>query len=245
MGMAGAHSPPLPIGRAVKPRAAHGPSSPDQLVQAIKNGILLGRYVPGQRLVEADLTHEYQLSRGPVREALKRLAAEGILEHSRHRGAHVRLLTRREMLDLMQVIQAVVGLAVRLATPHMKIAEHRARLKQAYQKLISIGPDGERVLQSIDRNNFYEAIFDIAGNRELARIHPAVLTQILRMQILPYLPHADRAAQFADYKLMCDAMLAGDVREANRVSIRHNRRSCMHIRQLPENVFGSDSPSGS
>src|SRR6202043_3382806 len=53
------------------------PSSPDKVVAAITEGVLRRRYVPGQRLIEADLTHEFKVSRGTIREALKKLAAGG------------------------------------------------------------------------------------------------------------------------------------------------------------------------
>ena len=55
-------------------------SSPDSVAATLLDGIKSGRYVPGQRLIEADLTAELDVSRGPVREALKRLAAEGVTD---------------------------------------------------------------------------------------------------------------------------------------------------------------------
>lgn len=228
---------PLPVSADAD---GHGPSSPDQVVDAIKRGILLGRFVPGQRLIEADMTRDHGVSRGPVREALKRLAAEGVVELSRHRGAYIRLLTRREVLELLQVLEAVVGLGARLASLRMKKPEHRARLKAAFDKLNDHGPSGDRVLQSMDRNGFYDAIFTIADNRELARIHPVVPTQILRMQVYPYLSPEDRVQQFADYKLLYDAMRAGESRAAQRIVVSHIRRSRMQIKKLPEEAFAAE-----
>ncbi len=226
-------------------RTEHGPSSPDVVVDSIKHGILLGRFVPGQRLIEADMTRDYKVSRGPVREALKRLSAEGIVALSRHRGAYIRLLTRREVIEILQVLQAVVGLAVRLAAVRMrKKPEYRARLKIAYDKLSEHGPIGDRVLQSMDRNGFYDAIFEIAGNRELARLHPVVPTQIMRMQVYPYLAVSDRKQQFADYKLLYDAMRGGHSRDAHRIVVSHIRRSRMQIRKLPDEAFAADADTG-
>ena len=138
---------------------------------------------------------------------------------------------------MLQALQAVVGLAARLAAMHMRKPEHRARLKAAYDRLSEHGPIGDRVLMSIDRNAFYEAIFAIAGNRELARIHPAVPTQILRMQVYPYLSVADRERQFADYRVLYDAMRSGNSREAYRVVVSHLRRSRMQVKNLPDEAF--------
>jgi DNA-binding GntR family transcriptional regulator len=218
--------------------ATHGPSSPDRVVEAIKRGILLGRLLPGQRLIEAEMTRDHAVSRGPVREALKRLAAEGVVELSRHRGAFIRRLTRRQMLELLLVLEGVVGLAVRHAALCMKKKpEHRARLEAAYEKLQEHGPTGDRGRQSMDRNGFYDAIFAIADNRELARIHPAVPTQILRLQVYPYLSRENRQRQFADYTLLYEALCSGDSRAAWRVVVRHVRRSRMQVRRLPAEAF--------
>lgn len=227
---------------AVVAAAAHGTSSPDQVVNTIKHGILLGRFVPGQRLIEADMTRDHRVSRGPVREALKRLHAEGIVALSRHRGAYIRLLTRREVLEILVALEAVVGLAARLAVLNIAQGDHRARLQAAYEKLDAHGPNGDRVLQSIDRNAFYEAIFHIAGNHELSRIHPAVPTQILRMQVYPYLSLRDRERQFADYSQLYDSIRSGDSRGAYRIVVRHLRRSRLQIRKLPDGAFAEENP---
>jgi DNA-binding GntR family transcriptional regulator len=238
-------APPATAPREPAGRGGHAPSSPDLVVAAIKHGILLGRLVPGQRLVEADLTRDHKLSRGPVREALKRLAAEGVVTLSPHRGALVRLMTRREMIELLYVLQAVIGLAVRLASLRMKKMEARSRLKRAYEKLSEHGPSGDRALQSIDRNAFYDAIFEIAGNRELARVHPVVPTQILRMQVYPYISAEDRQQQFADYKLLYDALRAGRGREAQRIVLSHTRRSRLQIKRLPDEAFAPEPEAAS
>lgn len=230
-----------PAEPAVVAGATHGPSSPDQVVDTIKHGILLGRFVPGQRLIEADMTRDHRVSRGPVREALKRLHAEGIVALSRHRGAYIRLMSRREVLEILVALEAIVGLGARLAALNIGLRDHRARLQAAYEKLNAHGANGDRVLQSIDRNAFYEAVFHIAGNRELSRIHPAVPTQILRMQVYPYLALRDRERQFSDYRLLYDAIRSGDSRDAQRIVVRHLRRSRLQIRKLPDAAFAEET----
>ena len=62
-------------------------SSTDRVVNHITEGVLAGRYVPGQRLVEADLTRTLRVSRGPVREAFRRLDARRSRAHEHDRGA--------------------------------------------------------------------------------------------------------------------------------------------------------------
>src|SRR5579863_5768271 len=93
---------------------AHGATVPF-IVERLREDILAGRAPPGWRLVEWELTSRFGVSRGPVREALRRLAAEGLIEHRPHRGAEVRRLTVREMRELFQIRVEIESLAARLA----------------------------------------------------------------------------------------------------------------------------------
>src|SRR5690606_34452751 len=81
--MAQARLKPPRVARAPKPAPAVREdtiSSPDGVFNEILNGLYDGRYVPGQKLIESDLTDRFKVSRGSVREALKRLAAEGVVQ---------------------------------------------------------------------------------------------------------------------------------------------------------------------
>jgi DNA-binding GntR family transcriptional regulator len=233
-----------PLAEERSRRGSHGPSSPDQVVAAIKRGILIGRYVPGQRLIEADLTRDLRVSRGPVREAFKRLAAEGVVALSPHRGAYIRWLTRAEVNDLLQVLNIMIGLAAQLAATHIDTDDHRAQLAAAFARLERHGPAGDAVPLAIDRTGFYDAIFDIAGNRELTRMNPVVPTLILRMQVFSYSTPQFRAHQFADYQLLYEAINQGDPRQARRIVERHVRSSQMQIRRLPDEAFAAEAGEG-
>lgn len=218
-------------------------SSPDLVVSAIERGILYGRFVPGQRLIEADLTRDLKISRGPVREALKRLAAEGVVALTPRRGAYIRALTRAEVLDLLQVLQVIMRLAVGMAAARIrrdrstKTHGYAEKLTQAYELLESQGANGDRVLQSIARTRFYDAILEIAGNRELVRINPVVPTQILRMQVHSFVPPETHQRQFDDYQRLYNAMIDGDPKMAKRVVNLHIRRSRIQMLHLSDEAF--------
>ena len=85
------------------------------IVERLREDILAGRLPPGSRLVECDLTSHFGVSRGPVREALRRLSADGLIEHWPHRGAVVRRLTEREIRELFLIRIEMEALAARLA----------------------------------------------------------------------------------------------------------------------------------
>ena len=109
-------------------------TSPDRVVDSILRAIRAGAYVPGQRLIEADLTRDYQVSRGPVREALKRLAAEGVLTLTRHRGAYVRALSRSEVNDSLMMLEVLVGLMAKLAAKRISENDNANRMREAFER---------------------------------------------------------------------------------------------------------------
>jgi hypothetical protein len=98
--------------------------SADAVARQIVRRLYSGRYVAGQRLIEADLTREFKVSRGSLREALRRLAAEGVVSITKHYGACIRSFTKSEVLDVVRVFETLLVLAVQqgaaLAHPRMR-----------------------------------------------------------------------------------------------------------------------------
>jgi DNA-binding GntR family transcriptional regulator len=223
--------------RPARPRVVHGPSSPDQVVEALVKGLQAGRYVPGQRLIEADLTKELKVSRGPVREALKRLAAEGLVSLIPHRGAYIRAVSRAEVHDLLLVQEMLTGLGARLAAGAVGLADHRETFEAAFQRLMgySAHPDTPGFLEA--RARFYDTLIRIGGNRELRRLTPIRQIHLLRAQFQGYMSKNDHARQFAEYAALAKAILAGDQTEAERAMRRHIRRARLAIERLPEGAF--------
>jgi len=215
-------------------------SSPDQVAEALRDGVRTGRYVPGQRLVEADLTAELHLSRGPIREALKLLAAEGVIELHRHRGAYLRQLTRREVNDILSIQESLTGLAARLAAEHIREHDNRARFKRAYAALMNAykSRDGSGVLDA--RVRFYVELVAIGGNAELARFVPIPQTNLLRAQFERHLPASERTRRRQDYPAIARLILTGKGTTAETAMRRHIRATRRAINALPDDVFAKE-----
>ncbi|ANY06145.1 GntR family transcriptional regulator [Pseudonocardia sp. HH130630-07] len=86
-----------------------------QTEEILRRWIVEGRFAPGERLNEVDLARELGISRGPLREALQRLAASGLVTLVSHRGAYVRTFSRREIADLFELRIALEEMAAGLA----------------------------------------------------------------------------------------------------------------------------------
>ena len=215
-------------------------SSPDTVAEALLDGIKTGRFVPGQRLIEADLTAELDVSRGPVREALKRLAAEGIVHLIPHRGAYIRKLTRREVMDLLTIQETLTALAARLAAENIAAGDNAARFRAAYEALAGYrdhpGPDA--ILD--ERAQFYETLVAISGNRELSRFVPIPQTNLLRTQLSRHGSAKYRERQFREYDAIAKHVLDGNGPGAESVTRRHIRNSRQSIERLGDDAFAPE-----
>lgn len=217
-------------------------SSADKVFRGIVRGLYDGRYVPGQRLVEADLTHDFKVSRGSVREALNRLRAEGIVRLNLHRGAHIRSLTREEAFEIMDLLEVLIGLAARLAAQRIDLRGHRALLQQCVAQLA----DHERHAQFFDfvraRNAFYRALLEIAGSSELKRLLTSVQVNLIRVQSRAFETESGRKkTHLEDYRIIAAAVLAGDARRAEAVARRHVRNVRDLLSRLPRQTYPAES----
>ncbi|MBT6441503.1 MAG: GntR family transcriptional regulator [Alphaproteobacteria bacterium] len=222
-------------------RKSHGPSSPDRVVRALIDGLKSGRYVPGQRLIEADLSSELGLSRGPIREAFKHLAAEGVVSLIPHRGAYIRKLTRKDVHDILIIQERLTGLAARLAADNIGQGSNRAQFQKVYDNLMA-SRDGTDAATFLDvRSRFYRTLIQIADNKELSRLAPSLQPHLIRMQVQHYLTNKDRERQFQEYETIAGFVLGGNGRKAESAMEQHIRRSRVTIEQLPDSVFATEA----
>jgi DNA-binding GntR family transcriptional regulator len=225
-----------------EPAGSRGESSADKVFRGIVRGLYDGRYSPGQRLIEADLTRDFKVSRGSVREALNRLTAEGIVALNLHRGAHIRSLTREEAFEIMDLLEVLIGLAARLAAQHIAVPGHRRLLQQCMAELA----DHKRRAQFFEfvraRNAFYRALLRIGGSGELRRVLTSVQVNLIRIQA-----HALEAESWRrnlrmnDYRAVADAILAGDVRRAETAARRHVRNVRQLLSRLPPQAYPAET----
>ena len=215
-------------------------SSPDKVANHVLDGIKSGRFVPGQRLIEADLSEALYTSRGPIREAFKRLAAEGVLTLIPHRGAYVRTLTRREVTDVLVIQETLTGLAARLAAENIDSANNRQQFNQVFARLIA-DSSISNIHQLLDRRaEFYATLVAISGNDELARFVPIPQTNLLRTQFVRHFSNEERHRELQDYEAIAKHILAGAAQQAETAMRRHIKSSRASIERLPDDVFASN-----
>jgi DNA-binding GntR family transcriptional regulator len=143
----------------------------------LKGEILANRYPPGSELLEVPLSEELGVSRGPVREALRSLESEGLVEITPRRGAVVVSLTKRDFLEAYQVRESLEALGVRLAVPRLSEADMDA-LDAQLDAMAAHAQAGD--LDAFFEVNaaFHEAFMDASENRKLVEIYRRLMAQM-------------------------------------------------------------------
>lgn len=156
----------------------------EQVRDQLREDILAGRLRPGTELSEVALARELGTSRGPLREALGRLASEGLITITPRRGAVVTQLTRQEFIDAYQVREALETFAVRLAVPRLSDVEI-AHLRELCELMERAARDGEVQVFFETNTRFHEALVRASGNDKLHEVH-----RMLVGQMVPYRPRS-------------------------------------------------------
>lgn len=203
----------MPSPDALTPATASG-----AVFAAIVDGLEAQTFLPGQRLVETDLAEQFGVGRNSVREALQRLAADGIIELNRHRGAAIRTLTLADAQDVLEIAEYMTGLLAATAARRAPASEHTHALRAALDELE--GATDRRAFLAA-RRHFYRALLDIAANRELKRLFPAIQMNVVHACFrVPGL----RGLRLADYRRIGAEVLAGRPETARQMGHGHVQR---------------------
>ncbi|MBC7482186.1 MAG: GntR family transcriptional regulator [Rhizobacter sp.] len=200
-------------------------SSPERVASSITKGVLRRHYVVGQRLIESDLTQQLGVSRSTVREALKILAANGVVELVPHRGAVIRGLSLTDAEKLLALLEVLTGLAARLAADNIDRGQNRKLFMAAAKPLIDARSTNEldRILD--ERARYYQTMLDIADNSELRRAMPMPRAHLFRTQFYGFLSKVDLRAMVTEYRNITKAILAGSGAKAELYARRHLQRT--------------------
>ncbi|WP_420111145.1 GntR family transcriptional regulator [Pseudactinotalea sp.] len=155
----------------------------DQIYSLIKNMIKDSTLVPGQQLVESQLAREWKVSQAPVRDALKRLAHEGLVTHERNRGNFVAEYSEDEVHQARVARTALESLAGRLVCGRLS-EPMRARLDGLIEEMHSAAT--ERNLSTFRELDFtfHRTIIEASGNPYLPRMWDIIEPSLRAMHVL-------------------------------------------------------------
>jgi DNA-binding GntR family transcriptional regulator len=205
--------------------AAPDASAVERVIGFIRNGIRDGRFAPGQRLIENELQTSLHVSRGSIREAIRRLAAEHIVQVELHKGARVRQLSADEIKNIYQVREVLEGLACRLAAENVKPADARLTALAALEKEFDRDFDGTAQGYLRYNERFHRLILQMADNAELSRLigNLEIPSFILLVHVLVSAESIKRAR--AEHRPIVQAIAKRDGAKAERAMRSHIRRT--------------------
>jgi DNA-binding GntR family transcriptional regulator len=145
-------------------------------VRRLRSEILSGRTDPGERLVEEQLTRRLGISRAPLREALRLLAEQGLVEHVPRRGVRVATLSDRDVQELYAIRDLLERHAIESAPP---VGEtDLTDLRSALESMRRAAEAGDRLEVAHAHRCFHVALVALAGNQQLTALYESILVKL-------------------------------------------------------------------
>ena len=163
-----------------EPKTIQAEQSPDFIYDSLKERICLLDCPPGMQLSEPALAAEYGVSRTPVREALKRLAAEDLVESRNGVGTLVRAFSLAELEDIYAMRQKIAGMIGEMS-PRPIRASHKRKLDDLHCQSIALRNGRDARSLSRINHDLHILILSLIGNRALADIFDRYYHQTSRL----------------------------------------------------------------
>lgn len=197
----------------------------DKVVDVLIEAIERGELPPGSRIREASIARQLGISRGPLREALSRLAGRKLVEYTPNLGMRVVVTSHEDIREIFQIREVLEGAATRLATEKMTDSELQelAALLEKHRHGQEL-QDGSAYYQRAGDLDFHFRIAQASGNGRLVDLLCRDLYHFLRIHRFRASSSPGRAAiAFEEHKAIVAAMMARDADLAETLMRRHIR----------------------
>ncbi|WP_432514909.1 GntR family transcriptional regulator [Kineococcus sp. SYSU DK001] len=194
----------------------------DYAYTTLRQRILAGQYEPGAVLNQASLAKEIGISTTPLREALRRLMSEGLVELDAHRDARTTPLTAEEARDLLEVRRSLDPLAVSLAAERRTRAD-LALMRELLERVHPLGPD-PGYTDLIAHRDFHAALYRASHNDVLISTLDSLWDKADRYRregLQDARSQVERDEKDAEHHVLVDHIASGDGEAAAAVMLRH------------------------
>jgi DNA-binding GntR family transcriptional regulator len=210
----------------------------ERVLAHLRDEILQNRLPAGTELQESVLATQLGVSRAPVREALGRLATEGLVVVRPRRGAVVRELSKDDFLEAYQVREALEAMAARLATFRLD-DDSLARLEELTSKM-EAHAEREEVDAFFEANAaFHAALVDASGNRRLRELYAQLVGQMNRYRRRSLALRGNLHQSVAEHRAILAALAGRDADRAGRLVGDHIRVPQQRLEALTEEEFAT------
>ncbi|NOU07298.1 MAG: GntR family transcriptional regulator [Hyphomicrobiaceae bacterium] len=177
----------------------------DELADRVRDLIIAGDLKPDAKIAEAELCAHFGVSRTPLREAIKMLAAEGLITLTPHRGARIASITADEIAELFPIMGALEAMAGELAITRM--TEHDlAKLETLHATMLVARKSNDWISYSKTNRAIHESIFRIAANTSLTQIYDQLMIRIHAVRFVAQQPPAAWDQAVTDHEAIMQAL---------------------------------------
>ena len=191
-----------------------------QVVKVLSEGILTGKYRPGDRLNESQIARELNISRIPVREALSQLQEQGLVQNRERRGMFVTQMGPQEVEHMFCLRLLLEGELVRLARTHMR-PDVRAELEGIMAKMEAW--DGDLLESAALDLQFHRTLSRSSGNPYLERALNTLLVTLFAHKTLEHVSHDVRRWRLSHHRALLDAVTGKSGEDPQAVLQTHVR----------------------
>ncbi len=203
----------------------------NELVSRIRDMIIEGQLAPGSRIHEGQLGLALGVSRTPLREALKFLASEGLIDLVPGRGGVVRRLTPRDVRNMLDVLIALETLAGRLACRAATDAQI-AEVRQLHDRMMALYAERHRLAYYKLNQAIHTAIVAMSGNDFLAATHEGIQSRLKRIRFIGNELPENWAAAVQEHIEMIAALEKRDEARLTEVVTRHLEQTWTRVRPI-------------
>jgi DNA-binding GntR family transcriptional regulator len=175
----------------------------------LRDAIVTGRFQPNEHLIETDLSRMMGVGRSAVRTALARLEQEGLVQHVRHRGSRVRLVDKREAVEILEARSVLEGLVARHAAMRAD-AQDIGALEEILAEMRRLLDAGDLIGASEKNAVLHRRLMLIAEHDTAARLISTLKSQLVRFQYRTILLPGRAQESFAEHSAIVDAVAASD-----------------------------------
>lgn len=199
-------------------KVARPPTVAGEVHRQLRHRLLLGAWPPGTRLREAELAETFGVSRTPVREAVRRLLQEGLLEARATQGVRVRQPGLQDALDAYAVREPLEGMAARLAAERSSGDERRDLLALLDEVEASAGHDEAAQVEADLR--FHRRVADLSANAALIRALDTLAGSVTPLKVHTRDQNAAEVTT-RQHRAVAEAIARGDAADASTAMREH------------------------
>lgn len=192
----------------------------DVIFDTLREAIIVGDLKPGERLLEVQLAAKMGVSRTPVREAIRKLELEGLVEMLPRKGAHVADLSVKNIMDVLEVRATLDGLATKLSA--MRITDEEINeLKHQHAQFINY-VEKDNLQGSIKKDvEFHDIIYQSSRNEKLIQISNNLREQVQRFRVIYIKDYSSSRELIREHTEILEAIIKRDPDAAMECAQRH------------------------